>query len=202
MFCGLVIVGAVALRKIYTNFEGHQATGTKQQNSVIMSIKNVAVIGVCQIHSRRRTVLSVSQGSGNLGPAVVQALIDTGFNVTVLTRIDSKATFPSEVNVHKTDYDSVASLAEAFAGQDAGVSTIATAALGQQEKIIDAAVKAGVKRFIPSEFGLNTQKVTGNVAKILGAKLAAQEHLKKVAAENPKFSWTGISTSLFFDWVC
>ncbi|KAG4440389.1 hypothetical protein IFR05_004129 [Cadophora sp. M221] len=149
-----------------------------------MSIKNVAVIG----------------GSGNLGPAVVKALIDTGFAVTVLTRIESKATFPSEVRVHRTDYDSATSLAEAFAGQDAVVSTIATVALGQQQKIIDAAVKAGVKRFIPSEFGLNTQKVTGNVAKILGAKLAAQEQLKKAVAENPQFSWTGIATSLFFDW--
>ncbi|PVH78939.1 NAD(P)-binding protein [Cadophora sp. DSE1049] len=149
-----------------------------------MSIKNVAVIG----------------GSGNLGPAVVKALVDTGFTVTVVTRLESKATFSSEVKVQRTDYDSASSLAEALAGQDAVVSTIATAALGQQQKIIEAAVKAGVKRFIPSEFGLNTQKVTGGAAKILGAKLAAQEQLKKAAAENPNFSWTGISTSLFFDW--
>ncbi|KAK0118458.1 hypothetical protein ONS95_012743 [Cadophora gregata] len=149
-----------------------------------MSIKNVAVIG----------------GSGNLGPAVVQGLLDTGFTVTVLTRLESKATFPPGVKVHRTDYDSASSLADALTSQDAVVSTIATAALGQQLKIIDAAVKAGVKRFIPSEFGVNTQKVTGNIAKILGAKLAAQEQLKKAAAENPNFSWTGISTSMFFDW--
>jgi len=172
------------LQKIYTSYEGPQSTNKPQQSSVDMPIKNVAVIG----------------GSGNLGPAVVKALVDTGFIVTVLTRLESKATFSSEVKVQRTDYDSASSLEKALAGQDAVVSTIATVALGQQQKIIDAAVKAGVKRFIPSEFGLNTQKVTGGAAKILGAKLAAQEQLKKAVVENPDFSWTGISTNLFFDW--
>ncbi len=132
----------------------------------------------------------------------MQALVDAGFTVTVLTRPESKANFPPTVKVHKTDYDSPSSLAEALAGQDAVVSTIATAALGKQANIIDAAVKAGVKRFIPSEFGLNTQKVTGGAKKILGGKIVAQEQLQKAAAANPEFSWTGIATSLFFDWVC
>jgi len=59
-----------------------------------------------------------------------------------------------------------------------------------------------VKRFIPSEFGLNTTNLSGGVAKILGAKVQVQEQLNKAAAENPNFSWTGVSTSLFFDWVC
>lgn len=63
-------------------------------------------------------------------------------------------------------------------------------------------MKAGVKRFIPSEFGLNTQKVTGGTKKILGAKIALQEQLEKTAKAHPSFSWTGVSTGLFFDWVC
>jgi putative NADH-flavin reductase len=131
----------------------------------------------------------------------VKALVDAGFNVTALTRIDSKSLVPSGVKVHKTDYNSAASIAETFKGQDAVVSTIATAALGQQQTIIDEAVKAGVKRFIPSEYGVDTTKISGGVAKILGAKLAAQAQLKKAAEENSHFSWTGISTGLFFEWV-
>ncbi len=75
-------------------------------------------------------------------------------------------------------------------------------ALGVHEKIIDAAVKAGVKRFIPSEFGLNTQKVTGGAAKILAFKIKLQEKLQKASDENSQFYWTGVSCSLFFDWVC
>jgi len=154
------------------------------QSTKMSTIKNVAVVG----------------GSGNLGPAVIQALLDAGFTVTALTRVESKATFPSSVKVQKVDYSSPSSIAEALKGQDAVVSTIATPALTQQSSLVEEAVKAGVKRFIPSEYGLNTQKVTGGTAKILGAKIQLQEQLGKLAAENPAFSWTGVSTSLFFDW--
>lgn len=37
------------------------------------------------------------------------------------------------------------------------LSVIGSAALGSQVSYVDAAVKAGVKRFIPSEFGCDTQ---------------------------------------------
>ena len=129
--------------------------------------------------------------------------MNSGFNVTALTRQDSTSTFPDGVHVHKTDYDSESSLAEAFKGQDAVVSVIATAALGSQSKIIEAAAQAGVKRFIPSEFGVNVLKLEdGGMKKILGAKVKARELLEKIAAGNKDFTWTGISTNLFFDWVC
>jgi hypothetical protein len=81
------------------------------------------------------------------------------------------------------------------------VSTIATAALGEQQKIIDAAANAGVKRFIPSEYGINTQNLWGGPAKILSVKTQTVEYLRKLAAEHKAFSWTGLSTSMFFDWV-
>jgi len=57
-----------------------------------------------------------------------------------------------------------------------------------------------VQRFIPSEFGINTTNLSGGVAKILGFKVKTQEQLKRATSENPNFSWTGVSTSLFFDW--
>jgi len=148
------------------------------------TIKNVAVIGA----------------TGNLGPAVVKALLEAGFSVTALTRIDSTSTLPAGVKAHKTDYNSAESLAEAFKGQDAVVSTIATAGVGRQQALIDAIVKAGVKRFIPSEFGVDTTRVTGGAAKILGLKIQLHSLLNKAAAENSHFSWTGISTGMFFDW--
>jgi hypothetical protein len=93
-------------------------------------------------------------------------------------------------------------LSEAFKGQDAVVSVIATAGIRDQHKIVDAAVKAGVKRFIPSEYGINTQNLQGGIGKILSGKKATADLLEKAAAENNGFSWTGLSTSMFFDWVC
>ena len=132
----------------------------------------------------------------------MQALLDAGFNVTALTRIDSTSSVLPGAKVHKTDYSSSESIAEAFKGQDAVVSTIATAALAQQQAVVDAAIKAGVKRLIPSEFGVDTTRVQGGAKKILGAKIALQGVLAKAAEENPDFSWTGLSTGMFFDWVC
>ncbi|PMD26960.1 hypothetical protein NA56DRAFT_641582 [Hyaloscypha hepaticicola] len=73
------------------------------------------------------------QATGNLGPSVVKALLDAGFTVTALTRADSTSTVLAGAKVHKTDYSSHSSILEAFKGQDAVVSTIATAALGQQQ---------------------------------------------------------------------
>lgn len=141
------------------------------------------------------------QGSGNLGPSVVAALLDAGFGVTVLTRADSGASFPSPVRVHKTDYESPSALALALAGQDAVVSTIGSPGLAQQAGLIDAAVTAGVRRFIPSEFGVNTQKARGGLRQILRAKLDVQAKLTEAVEANAGFSWTGISTNPFFDWV-
>jgi hypothetical protein len=50
-----------------------------------------------------------------------------------------------------------AELVHAFKGQDAVISVVGLAAVRQQKLFIDAAVKAGVKRFIPSEFGTDTR---------------------------------------------
>jgi len=146
-------------------------------------IKNVAIIG----------------GSGNVGRPIIEELVAAGFNVTALTRATSTSTFPEGVTVKKVDFSSPESLKEAFAGQDAVVSAIGSAAVGSQQPIIDAAIAAGVKRYIPSEFGINTRLTPGTtIGKILAGKVAVVDYLKK--KESPNFSWTGLSTGMFFDW--
>ncbi|KAF2848805.1 isoflavone reductase family protein-like protein CipA [Plenodomus tracheiphilus IPT5] len=148
-----------------------------------MSIKNVIIIGA----------------GGNLGPAILNAFLkDSSFNTTVLSRQGSKSTFPSGVKVVRADYESVSSLKEAFQGQDAVVSLVAGEALGDQNKLIDAAIEAGVQRFIPSEFGSNTQdKRTREIVPIFEAKLGTVNYLKE--REN-KISWTSVVNGPFFDW--
>lgn len=100
------------------------------------------------------------------------------------------------------NYESVDSLKAALQGQDAVVSAAATPAVGNQYPIIDASIAAGVKRFIPSEFGINTRTVPdGGLKTILAGKIKVVEYLTEKAKENPSFSWTGVSNGLFFDWV-
>ncbi|KAI1149786.1 hypothetical protein F4825DRAFT_35716 [Nemania diffusa] len=148
-------------------------------------IKNVAVVG----------------GSGNLGQATVRELVAAGFAVTALTREGSSSTFPAGVVSKAVDYTSVESLTSALAGQDALVSTIATVAVGGQLPLVDASVAVGVKRFIPSEFGINTRFLGSEpIGTILQGKTKTLDYIHEKSKQNPSFTWTGISTGLFFDW--
>jgi uncharacterized protein YbjT (DUF2867 family) len=149
-----------------------------------MSVKNVALIGA----------------GGNLGPSILSEFLKSDFSVTVLSREESKATFPSGVQVVKTDY-SPESLAKAFKGQDAVISIVGNDGFADQTKIIDAAASAGVKRFIPSEFGSDTENSEVRaIVPIFNGKKQVVDYLK--TKESDTFSWSALITGPFFDWVC
>ncbi|KAH7392617.1 hypothetical protein BKA66DRAFT_457889 [Pyrenochaeta sp. MPI-SDFR-AT-0127] len=148
-----------------------------------MSFKNVIIAGA----------------GGNLGPSILSAFLkDSSFNVTVLSRPDSKTTFPAGVKVVKADYESVSSLKDAFQGQDVVISLVAGVAIGDQNKLIDASIAAGVKRFVPSEFGSNVpNKRTREIVPVFEGKFATVNYLK---SKESVISWTSIITGPFFDW--
>lgn len=123
--------------------------------------------------------------------------------MTAIARESSQSTFPENVEVRKADLTSAESVAKVLSGQDAVIITIASAAVGEQNPIIDGALAAGVKRVIPSEFGHNLEKVKHPVIlKLLAGKIKAIERLNELSKANPSFTWTGIATEPFFDWVC
>lgn len=76
-------------------------------------------------------------------------------------------------------------------------------ATGEQIRLVDAAVAAKIKRFIPSEYGLNTRTVgvSTKLGKMLGTKIKTVDYLIAKAEELGWFSWTGLGNNLFFDWV-
>ncbi|KAK6511092.1 hypothetical protein TWF481_000014 [Arthrobotrys musiformis] len=136
--------------------------------------------------------------SGNLGEPILRALLASGaFTVSALTRNGSSHSFPGGVTILTTDY-SPSSLEAALAGQDAVVSVVAGAALGEQKKLIDAAVASGVKLFIPSEFGSNTDnKEAQELVPIFSRKVEIREYLESQAIKGLR--WTGIVTGPVFD---
>lgn len=92
------------------------------------------------------------------------------------------------------------SLVEALKGQDAVVTAIAGEATADQTKIIDAAVEAGVKRFVPTEYGVDTSNPAA-VEKVPFFKI--KENMKKYLeekAERGLIEWTSFITGAFFDW--
>ena len=137
--------------------------------------------------------------AGNVGKHVLQALLaDSSFNVTVLSRTESKATFPSNVKVIKVDYSDTAALTKALAHQDVAISTIGGEGLASNfgEVLVQAAIDAKVKWFIPSEFGADIEDPSVNIP-LLGAKLAVVNLLKK---NQSRIAYTFISTGPFLDW--
>lgn len=79
-------------------------------------------------------------------------LLNSDLDITILSRLDSSAVFPNGAKVIKSDY-TVDSLTKALKGQDAVVSMLPIIALSEQQNVAEAAIRAGVKRFIPSEYG-------------------------------------------------
>jgi hypothetical protein len=70
----------------------------------------------------------------------------------------------------------------------------------QQIRIIDAAVAAGVKRFVPDEFSHDSmnEHIQGRIPKYAGrAKVIA--HLQKISKDHPDFEWTAIATGYTLD---
>jgi hypothetical protein len=103
------------------------------------------------------------------------------------------------VTVIKSDYTE-AKLAKVFEGQDAIVSAVGASGFAEQKIYIDAAVKAGVKRFIPSEFSGNTPNdVVRQLVPAFEPKKEILDYLR--AKEATGMSWTGLATGLLFDWV-
>jgi uncharacterized protein YbjT (DUF2867 family) len=144
--------------------------------------------------------VALAGASGNLGPSILTALLNAGtFEVTILTRKDSTATFPSGVKVISVDYSSLSSLTAAMEGQDAVVSTLGMLAMSTQTLMIDAAMAAGVKRFIPSEFGSDTYNVKARPLPVYKGKVQIQQYLAKAAKES-KLTYTEIINAGFFDW--
>jgi putative NADH-flavin reductase len=104
--------------------------------------------------------------SGSVGPTIVDALVKAGFNVTVLSRESSTKTFPCGIKVIRTDYTRK-SLVSAFINQDTVISAISSVSTQMQISLIDAAIEAGVRRFIPSEYGIGWFPVSRNLGHIL-----------------------------------
>jgi len=75
----------------------------------------------------------------------------------VIQRASSKSKLPQTRAkvISVPDTYPVEDLIAAFRGQDVVLNAITSLSVSEQHRIIDAAVSAGVKRYVPSEFGLN-----------------------------------------------
>lgn len=134
-----------------------------------------------------------------MGKAILKELLNSGlFEVTVLSRESSEHAFPSDVKVVKVDYTNLESLTSALIGQDALVSALAATAVSSEKLLIDAAVKAGVKRVLPSEFGCDLKNPKARALPVFAGKVQIEEYLNELAVKGV-ISYTLVFTGVFLD---
>lgn len=153
----------------------------------------------------------IAGATGSVGLPILNALLEeSSFNITILSRASSTATFPPNIPVIKvSDKYTVTELTSAFENQDAVIIALTTSAVSADGKdglairLIDAAVAAGVKRFIPSEFGANNLDPRArSLVSVYDLKGNMLEYLIAKAKEsNGKLTWTSISCGSWLDWA-
>lgn len=153
-----------------------------------MSINKVALVGA----------------TGNLGPAILKALLDADFEVTILSRegstsTDSLASHPKQ-KICKVNFDNTDSITSALKGIEGVVSNVSSSALLTQKPIVDAAIAAGVRRFLPSDFGSDLTFEANRSVPLNTPKVEVHRYLVEKSKERPEFSYTGVHTGPFFDW--
>lgn len=132
-------------------------------------------------------------------------LANKTFNVTIVSRKESIATFPYGVDVKKVDLSSQQDLVEAFKDQDAIICTLNDAAVSAQTGLIEAAVEAGVKRFIPSEWAnidlkASVPELEEGITRRLSIIELLDQKAKDAAVTGKVFHWTAVNCGVFFDW--
>lgn len=121
--------------------------------------------------------------------------------MTVLTRKGSNHKFPLGVAVKHVDYSSISELKEALTGQDALINTTNIVESVPQINLIDAAVAAGVYRYLPSEYGLNNNKPEIGQLPIFNAASEALRHMReKCAASGGATTYTDVHNGGLLDW--
>jgi uncharacterized protein YbjT (DUF2867 family) len=144
--------------------------------------------------------VAITSASGALGSVIFKKLVDYGqFNIRVLKRAGSDSRFPKGTDVVEVDYESFESLRGALQGQDAVVSCVTSAQTGTQNQLIDAAIAAGVKRFLPSEFGSDLDNPKTQKLPVFAHKVQTQEYIRS-QSRGTDMSYTFLYNSGFLDW--
>lgn len=105
---------------------------------------------------------------------------------------------PDGCLICEVDYASEESLQKALQGQDAVVSTIAGAAVASQKPLIDAAIAAGVKHFIPADYAMSVKNPDVRSLPPYTDVKAIEDYLR---TKSDKIDWTVVACGGFLEYV-
>ncbi|PHH69094.1 hypothetical protein CDD82_87 [Ophiocordyceps australis] len=144
--------------------------------------------------------VAITGASGNLGSVILAKLAASpNLDVRVVRRTDSSSTFPPGTHVVDADFDSVDSLAAALQGQDALVAPLNSMAVGLQNNLVEACIRAGVQRFIPSEFGSDLDNPNARALPAFVPKVQFQDFIQQ-RAKTTTLTYTFVANGPFLDY--
>lgn len=146
--------------------------------------------------------------NGSLGSVILDTLVKAGsFDVSVLIRANSTSEPAHSASLTKIPTSpkmTLEELEQAVAGQDAVIAAFPLKDVNQHLRLAEAAARAGVKRFIPADYG-SCDAASAQAQKHLKLyrdKHAVQQRCEELAvtAKEGEFTWTSIVSGHFFDW--
>ncbi|KAL2204569.1 NmrA-like family protein [Sarocladium strictum] len=147
--------------------------------------------------------------NGNVGGPILQALrADGTFEITVLRRSGSSTSYAQSdvTEVVVSDELALDELTEALKGQDVVISSFPLKDVNQHLRLVEAAFRAGVQRFIPADFGScdAASPWAQETLKLYRDKTLVRDKLEKLGAssaqEGGHFTWTALICGHFFDY--
>lgn len=131
------------------------------------------------------TTIAVAGATGNLGARIVSALLERGATVCALVRTGTASDKlqkleQSGVKVAQVDTASVSELAQACAEASCVVSALQglrDVIVDAQSVLLDAAMAAGVPRFIPSDYSIDFTKLSDGENRNLDLRRAFHKRL-------------------------
>ncbi|KAH7102517.1 NAD(P)-binding protein [Auriculariales sp. MPI-PUGE-AT-0066] len=137
---------------------------------------------------------AVAGGAGSLGAFITSELLAQGAKVTVLS--SKSADVPAGATLAIVDYANKDSLVAAIKGAEVVISAVSGPGMAHQPLLVQAAKEAGVKHFVPSEFGMRTTDLPLELQTgAIGEKIKVQKLLREAG-----LTYTLYYVGLFSDW--
>ena len=120
--------------------------------------------------------------------------------ISTVSRQSSKAKFAPHIKTHSVpDSYPAHDLISAFSNQDVIINMIPITEVALHKKIVDAAIKANVKRLILSEFGTNVPELqTTEPTPRYQGKIEVRDYMESKSGQG--LTWTGLVVGAFLDW--
>ena len=178
---------------LFTSNTVHLQTRRQPQNHTCLKLT------ACHLSARSPCF---GAGGTNIGYHLIRAFLADGtFQVTVLARSASTTSYPPAVKLVKiSDFGDHEELVQALKGQDVLISCVGPGAFAVQNDLVDACLRAGVTRFIPTEWGFDNDDSAcrGLCPPVFGAKGKFVDDVLR--PKESELEWTAVASSIWLDW--